>query len=205
MRGWRGMAAAATLALAGAAAAADKTWDNGSGNFTWNATSTNWTGAAWSNAAGDGAIFGAAGAGTISVPAGISVNSINFSADGYVLNGAGPLTFVNGTSTQTTGVVNVAAGATATVNVPITSSATAIQKIGGGVLALGAPVNVTASFPATANGLLSANVIVGPAPTGTSPAGGTLRLLNSNVLSASSNVALGAGGILDIGANNVTV
>jgi fibronectin-binding autotransporter adhesin len=204
MRRWRRLAVAATLALAGTAAAADKTWDNGTTNFTWDTTSLNWSSTVWSNAAGDGAIFGATGVGPVSVPAGISVNSLSFAADSYTLNGAGSLTFVNGTSTQTTGVINVASGTT-TVNVPITSSATAIQKIGAGVLALSAPVNVTASFPVTPNGLLSANVIVGPAPSGTSPVGGTLRLLNSTVLSAASNVTLGAGGILDIGASNVTV
>lgn len=205
MRGWLGLAAATTLALAGAATAADKTWDNGSGNFTWNTTSTNWTGAVWSNAAGDGAIFGATGAGTISVPAGIAVNSINFAADEYVLNGAGPLTFVNGTSTQTTGVVNVTAGATAIVDVPLTSSVTAIQKIGAGVLQLSQPLNVTASFPMTGNGSLSANLIIGPAPTGTSPIGGTVRVMNASVLPSTIKVGLGAGGVLDIGPNNVTI
>src|SRR5438045_2105061 len=104
--------AAAILAVAsfvGSSRAADVNWDNGSGNFIWDTSSLNWTGAAWNNSAGDGAIFGATGVGAISVPGPINVNSLNFTVDGYSLNGTGPLNFVNGTSTQTTAVVNVAA------------------------------------------------------------------------------------------------
>ena len=102
--------------------AADVNWDNGSGNFSWDTTSLNWTGAAWNNAGGDGAIFGATGVGAINVPGPINVNSMNFTTSGYTLNGAGPFTFVNGTSTQTTGVINTPTGVSAQINVPINSA-----------------------------------------------------------------------------------
>lgn len=184
------------------AVAGDKTWDNGSTDGLWNTSSLNWTGTAWNNGAGDGAIFGVLTPGTINVPGVINVNSIDFQGGGYTLNGTGPLNFVNGTSTLTTGVINVTSG-TAQINVPLTSTQTAIQKIGAGTLELSAPVNIGASF--SFNGVQSANIIIGPAPSGQSPAGGTIRLLNSSVLPSTASVAIGAGGFLDIGSNNVTL
>jgi autotransporter-associated beta strand protein len=189
--------------FASPALAQDSTWDNGSSNFQWNTTSTNWNnGASWTN--GHGAIFGAAGVGTINMGGPISVNSLNFTTNGYTINGTGPMTFVNGTSTQTTGVVNVAAGATATINTPIVNGV-GFQKIGAGILELGGSGNsFTGQFPMTGNGSLQANVIIGPAPSGTNPTGGTLRLLNANVLPASTNVAIGPG-FLDIGNHTVTL
>ena len=89
--------------------AADVTWNNGSGSFLWNLSDMNWSTGAWNNANGDGAIFGATGVGTINVTAPINVNSLSFTANGYSLNGAGPLTFVDGTSTQGTGFITVEA------------------------------------------------------------------------------------------------
>src|SRR6187549_1787403 len=115
-------AALATASLAASAQAADVNWDNGSSNFVWDTLSLNWTGAAWNNAAGDGAIFGPTGAGAISVPGPINVNSMNFTANGYTLSGAGPFNIVAGTSTQTTGVVAAQTGVTAQINVPINSA-----------------------------------------------------------------------------------
>ncbi len=192
---------AAVLALCPAAFAGDQTWDNGSGNFTWDATSLNWSGTTWSNAAGDGAIFGPTGVGAIAVPAGISVNSFDISADGYSFTGPGPFTFVNGTSTQTTGVVNVAAGATAQFAVPI-NSAVGFQKIGPGTLVLSGAGNYTGAIPVTGNGLLRADVLIGGS-FGTL-AGGTLRPLSQAALPATTNVSIG-NGYLDIGANNITL
>ena len=87
--------------------AADVTWDNGSANLLWDLSSLNWSGAAWNNLAGDGAIFGPTGVGTIDVTAPINVNSLNFTANGYTLGGAGSLTFVDGSSTFGTGFINV--------------------------------------------------------------------------------------------------
>jgi autotransporter-associated beta strand protein len=197
--------ALASLALcagsASSAFAADQTWDNGGANFEWDTASLNWTGTAWNNAGGDGAIFGATGAGGLNLAGPINVNSLNFTVDGYSLNGTGPLNFVNGISTQTTGVVNVAAGATAKINVPI-NSAVGFQKIGAGVLELSAPTNFTGGIPLTSNGLLSADLLIGGT---TGPiASGTVRILNSSVLPASTRVSI-ANGYLDIGANNVTI
>src|SRR5688572_4863713 len=92
---WQRVTLAAIAASSGAASlrAADVSWDNGSGNFAWDTTSLNWAGAAWNNAAGDGAVFGPAGAGAIDLPGPINVNSMNFTAGGYTLNGSGPFTF----------------------------------------------------------------------------------------------------------------
>ena len=115
------LAALATTSSAASLRAADVSWDNGSSNFAWDTSSLNWSGAAWNNTTGDGAIFGATGVGAINLPGPINVNSINFTVDGYTLNGAGPLNFVPGTSTQTSGVVNVAASS-ATINPTINST-----------------------------------------------------------------------------------
>jgi autotransporter-associated beta strand protein len=208
------LAASTSVALGG-----DVTWDNngGTGDFNWNTSSPNWTGAAWNNANGDGAIFSSTAAGVvgaINVPGAITANSINFSANGYTLNGTGSITLSvpltpQGGSTLTTGVINAEGGIT-TINVPINSTTTAFQavsQIGGGVLALSAPVNVTASEPFAAGGpltsILGGNVIVGRV--GNASAASTLRLLNSSVLPATTNVLMGGGGVLDIGSNNATL
>jgi autotransporter-associated beta strand protein len=180
--------------------AADVTWD-GATNFSWDTASPNWNGAAWNNAAGNGAIFGATGAGAISVPGAIDVNSMNFTANGYTLNGSGPFTFVDGISTQTTGVVNVGAGLSVQINVPI-NSAVGFQKIGPGVLELSAPGSYTAGVPLDGRAVTTAGLLIGGA-FGTID-GGTLRILNSSVIPASTNISFGQG-YLDIGSNNVTV
>ena len=199
------LAVALVSLLPASALAGDKTWDNGSSNFIWDTSSVNWTGSTWVNANGDGAIFNGAGFGAISLPGAIDVNSLNITTNGYTFNGAGSLNFVNGTSTQTTGVINVAAGVTTTMNVGLSSSQTAIQKIGAGVLELSQPLNLGATFALVSNNALNANLLIGPAPVGTSPPGGTVRVLNSGVLSSSIKVGMGAGGTLDIGSNNVTI
>ncbi|MFT3882571.1 MAG: autotransporter-associated beta strand repeat-containing protein [Gemmatales bacterium] len=197
------LSVASSLAVAG-----DNTWTNSSTDFTWNTTSLNWSGAGnvWNNAAGDGAIFGAAGIGTINVPGAINVNSLNLQQNGYTFNGAGSLNFVNGTSTQTTGVINVASGTTQ-INVPLTSAQTAIQKIGAGTLELTSPINLTSFYPVNTNinGTINANIIIGPTPTGVSPVGGTIKIANASVLPASTSVAIGAASYLDIGSNNITL
>lgn len=194
-------ATAAVLKFAtGTVTAADVTWDNGSTDFLWNTSSLNWTGAAWNNAAGDGAIFGANGVGAISVPGAINVNSMSFLVDGYKLDGAGSITFVDGVSTWTTGVINVATLATAQVNVPL-HSALGFQKIGPGVLELTAPGSFTGYVPLDARGTTGAGLLVGGS-FGTID-GGTLRV-GPGVLPASTRVGIGTG-YLDIGANAVTI
>lgn len=191
--------------LAGAASsafAADVTWDNGSLNFIWDTTSANWNGAAWNNANGDGAIFGATGVGAIAVNDPISVNSLHFTADGYTLNGPGSLTIVNGTSTQTTGVVNVGTGLSAAFNVGVTS-ALGFQKIGGGILTLNNACNFASpGVFIDPRGVTRADLLIGGVFGNLN--GGTLRIGNSSVLPTSTRVSIGTG-FLDIGSNNVTI
>lgn len=191
--------------LAGSASsafAADVTWTNGTANSLWDTTSANWSAGLWNNAQGDGAIFDVGGAGTIGVIAPIFVNSFNFLSNGYVLNGPGSLTIASGTSTQTTGVINVAAGVTAGIDVGL-SSAFGLQKIGTGTLELNGPLTFNGfGVPLTQNGLLRADLLVGGA-TGPIPSG-TLRIGNAGVLPTSTRASI-ANGYLDIGANNVTL
>lgn len=191
--------------LAGAASsafAADVMWDNGSLNFLWDTTSANWNGAAWNNASGNGAIFGATGVGAITVNEPISVNSLHFTADGYTLNGPGSLTIANGTSTQTTGVVNVGTGVSAAFNVGVTS-ALGFQKIGGGTLTLNNACNFTSpGVFIDPRGNLRADLLVGGAFGNLN--GGTLRIGNSSVLPSSTRVSIGTG-FMDIGSNAVTI
>src|SRR5262245_34520548 len=143
MRQWRQLVVVATLALAGGAAAADKTWDNGSSNFSWDTTSANWSGTTWS-AAGDSAVFTGLGAGTITVPGAINVGSFNVTGGSYTLAGSGSLTIDTGaTGTQAPRSVIVAGGAgPLAINVPLTSSI-GLYKDGNGTLQLGAPVTFT--------------------------------------------------------------
>ena len=203
---------AALLAVLSAAGvnqvgAADITWLNTTNSFAWNTSQANWSGGAWNNAAGNGAIFGSAGVGAVAVTAPINVNSLNFTADGYALSGPGALTFVNGTSTVGTGYISVDPGVTAAINTAINSNVGLI-KTGGGTLQLSGPLNVTGSGlgMAFASGgytpRLVNDVIVG----GVSEIsqGGTLQIMNGNVLPASTRVGVG-NGVLDLGNNNVTI
>jgi autotransporter-associated beta strand protein len=197
---------AAVLALmsvryAGETRAADVTWNNGSTNFLWDTSSANWSTGAWNNGTGDGAIFNATGVGALNLTGPINVNSLNFTVDGYSLTGVGPLNFVNGVSTQTTGVATVGTGATAKVFVPI-NSAVGFQKIGAGVLELNSPSSFTGVVPLDGRSTLSANLLVGGS-FGTID-GGTLRVMNSGVIPATTNVSIGTG-YLDIGSNNQTL
>jgi autotransporter-associated beta strand protein len=196
------LAAVVGAALAVPLHAADRTWDNGSSDFLWNTSSVNWTGSAWNNAAGDGAIFGPTGVGAINVPGPININSLNFTVDGYSLTGAGPLNFVDGISTQTSGVVNVATSASASVN-PTINSTVGFQKIGGGTLTLnGSAGSIAGSVGIDGRNTLEAEVFVGGSFGNLN--GGFLRLGSSNALPTSARVSIGTG-YLDIGNNNVTL
>ena len=110
--------------------AADVTWTNGGGSSLWNLTDMNWNTGVWNNANGDGAIFDGTGAGAINVTTQINVDSLNLIANGYSFNGTGPLTFVNGTSTLATGIINVNTGFGLTINTPINSSLGQPRKAG---------------------------------------------------------------------------
>ncbi|TWT42287.1 hypothetical protein RAS1_34170 [Phycisphaerae bacterium RAS1] len=182
--------------------AADVTWDNGSANFTWDNVSLNWSGAAWNNAAGDGAVFGASGVGAINVAMPVFADSLSFTVDGYSLAGPGSINIMAGSSTQTTGVVNVAAGATAGISAGI-NSALGFQKIGTGTLKLSGVNNFAGpGVPLVSNGLLRTDVLIGGS-FGTL-AGGTLVAENATALPSNTRVSIG-NGYLDIGSNNVTL
>jgi len=99
--------------------AADVTWNNGAGTSVWNLIDMNWNAGVWNNANADGAIFDATGAGSINVTSPINVDSMNLIASGYSFNGTGPLTFVDGTSTLASGIINVDTHFNATINTPI--------------------------------------------------------------------------------------
>ena len=119
--------------------AADVTWTNGANTSLWNLTDMNWTTGVWNNANGDGAIFNGTGAGAINVTTQINVDSLNLIANGYSFNGTGPLTFVNGTSTLATGIINVNTGFNLTMSTPINSSV-GLSKLGAGNLNLAGPM-----------------------------------------------------------------
>jgi autotransporter-associated beta strand protein len=199
------LAVVATLALAGGAAAADKTWDNGSSNFTWDTTSANWSGSTWS-AAGDSALFTGLGTGTITVPGAINVGSINVSSGAYTLAGSGSLTIApgaGGTQVPSTILVDAAAGQFS-INVPLASSI-GLYKNGGGVLQLGAPVTFTGTTPIIGDAV---NLQIGLTNSGASgfPIGGAgeVELTAANVLPTNASVAIG-NGWLNLGSFNTTI
>jgi len=199
----------AMVSFAGAlqAQAADVTWNNAAGSFAWNASDQNWVSGVWNNAAGNGAIFGATGVGAMTLGGTVSANSLSFTANGYSLNGPGTLNLVSGSSTAGTGFINVGPGVTTAINTAINSNVGLI-KSGGGTLQLSGPLNVTGGGAGMAFAVggytprLVNDVIVG----GVSEIsqGGTLQIMNSNVLPASTRMGIG-NGLLDIGSNNVTV
>lgn len=181
--------------------AADVTWDNGSANLLWDLSSLNWSGAAWNNLAGDGAIFGPTGVGTINVTGPRNVNSLHFAANGYSLNGAGSINFVDGTSTQTTSVITVDNGISVALNVGLNSNI-AFQKFDAGLLTLNSPSPISGLISLNGRDLITCNVLIG---TQAGPeAGGTLRLGSASVFAPTTSVGIG-NGYLDIGSNNVTL
>ena len=181
--------------------AADVTWDNGSENLLWDLSSLNWSGAAWNNLAGDGAVFGPTGVGTINVTGPMNVNSLHFTANGYSLNGAGSINFVDGTSTQTTSVITVDDSFSATLDVGLNSTL-AFQKFGPGTLTLNSPSPITGLISLNGRDLITCNVLVGlqAGP----DAGGMLRLGSASVFAPTTSVGIG-NGYLDIRSNNVTL
>jgi autotransporter-associated beta strand protein len=109
---------------------------------------------------------------------------------------------VNGTSTQTTGVVNVPTSSSATINSTI-NSAVGFQKIGSGTLTLGGSgSSFTGGTSLDGRATLQADVIVGGAAGPLD--GGFLQLGNANALPTNARVGISTG-YLDIGGNNVTI
>ena len=196
-----------TLALlfviAGPLRAADVTWNNLTGNFKWDLTDANWSTGLWNNANGDGAIFGPTGMGTITVTEPINANSIGFTANGYTLDGPGPINLVNGNSSLGTGFIFVDDTLTARINSPINTSV-GLFKRGGGVLELGGPVTFSGSGTTfLQNGLLRVDVIAAGLSEQNNP-GGTLRVLNTSVFAPTTRVGIN-NGLIDFGANDQTL
>jgi autotransporter-associated beta strand protein len=188
------------VAMASTVHAADVTW-TGAVDSTWDTTTANWSTGTWNNTSIDGAIFSGAAPGTINLPGPITVDSLSFTTPGYTLSGTGPLNFGLGTSTQTSGVVNVATGATVGITTDM-NAPFAFQKIGAGTLTLSGKNVFTGAVPLVSNGKLTSNVLVGGS-FGTI-AGGTLSVANQDALPAASSVSIGTG-YLDIGANDITI
>jgi autotransporter-associated beta strand protein len=184
--------------------AADVTWTNGDGTFMWNLTDMNWNTGVWNNANGDGAIFGGTGAGAINVTSQINVDSLNFTSSGYNFSGTGPLTFVDGTSTQGTGIINVNTGFDLTINTPINSSV-GISKVYGGILSLAGPMTFSGiGLPATTgNNIIPVDIYVAGLGGQNFP-GGTLAITNTSVLPSTTRLGL-SNGLVDLGGNNITL
>ncbi|MFL6530835.1 MAG: beta strand repeat-containing protein, partial [Chthoniobacterales bacterium] len=186
--------------------AADVTWDNGFGNFLWDLSSPNWSGALWNNAPGNGAVFGATGAGAINVSAPINVDSLGFLANGYTLNGTGPITFVKGSSTLGTGNVFVDTGLTATINAPINSSL-GLTKRGQGTLQLGGPITFSGLGRVVTPGtnILAVDIYAGGI-SGQTPSAysGITRIMNTSVLPTTTRLGV-SNGLFDFGALNQTL
>ena len=186
--------------------AADVTWTNGGGSSLWNLTDMNWNTGLWNNANGDGAIFNGTGVGAINVSAQINVDSLNLTANGYSFNGTGPLTFVDGTSTPGTGIINVNAGFDIPINTPINSSV-GLSKIGAGTLDLAGPMTFSGiGLPATSgNNIIPVDIYAAGLCCSSPPLlGGTLAIMNTGVLPTTTRLGL-SNGLVDLGGNNTTL
>ena len=186
--------------------AADVTWTNGGGSSLWNLTDMNWNTGLWNNANGDGAIFNGTGVGAINVSAQINVDSLNLTANGYSFNGTGPLTFVDGTSTPGTGIINVNAGFDIPINTPINSSV-GLSKIGAGTLDLAGPMTFSGiGLPATSgNNIIPVDIYAAGLCCSSPPlVGGTLAIMNTGVLPTTTRLGL-SNGLVDLGGNNTTL
>ena len=165
------------------------------GSGAWDSTTLNWVGAgdahqAWNNANGDTAAFGAGGtAGTVTVdPGGIAIGGLLFNAVAsgtYTLVG-GPLTLM--------GSPVFTANTNAAVNAALAGPA-GFAKAGAATLALGSKESTFAGDIAIQQGTLaaSANNTQSAAPTNSA----------LGYLLSPRTVAVGAGGTLLFGANDV--
>lgn len=196
--------------VGGTAFGGDMAWDNGGGNLAWDLSTPNWSGSIWDNG-GAGAVFGIDYPDTINVGGNVTVRSLSFDGNPYVLSGSGSLTLTasssGAASTYSGGQLHATEGTVAKIDLPI-SGTTALQKVGAGTIELSKPVNVTGTTPISAvTSLYSVHVMVGRSvfdPLGGASQSGTLRLMNSSVLPATTKVGI-SNGFLDIGANDVTI
>lgn len=207
------LVAASSLLAGSTALAGDNTWTNGTSDFNWNTTSANWTSpTTWNNFFynADSAIFGATGVGTINVAGSINVRSIDFgTTPGYdFINGT--LNFSQyGTGTLAAGTINVGITTTLAILSPVNPTFSTnlntpfgLTKTGNGTLTLSGTGNSFPGFVAIGGSSYGTNILIGSATGNTY--GGRLVLGAATALPASTTVGIGHG-ILDIGANNVTL
>ena len=187
--------------------AADVTWNNITGNFLWDTSDNNWSTGSWNNANGDGAIFGATGAGTINLTTPINVNSLNFTANGYTLGGAGLAHLCQRHQHARLWLHQRRPLASRPRSTLRSTARLGIIKLGAGMLELGGPMNFSG------NGLVHRPSRCPPdrphrwrrkRPNFNPILGGTIRILNTSVLPATARLGV-SNGLFDLGANNITI
>ncbi|WP_186417587.1 autotransporter-associated beta strand repeat-containing protein, partial [Bosea sp. CS1GBMeth4] len=184
----------------GANTTANGAVDGGAG--TWSGFGSNWTDSAGSANAGWGGsvgIFAGAAGGAVSVSGTVAFDTLQFSANGYVLGGG---TLAIAPASGTAGTFNVDNGITAGIASTIADGGgTAIVKVGGGTLVLSGSNSYTGGTT-IAGGVLqiSADDNLGAASGGLSLDGGTLRT-TASFTSARTVVLDAAGGIVQTDAD----
>jgi fibronectin-binding autotransporter adhesin len=132
----------ALTATATPASAGDVTWTNGAGGFSWTEGLANYWSpfGAWGNALVNSTFFNSTGAGTITLGSPITARALDFSANGYTINGSGAniLTLASGTgSSLADGQIIVNPSFAAAINAAIAGTV-GLTKTGTGTLELGA-------------------------------------------------------------------
>jgi autotransporter-associated beta strand protein len=182
------------------------TVDGGSG--TWNAANANWTDAsgnangAWGGGVG---IFSTQG-GTVSVQGAQAFQGLQFTADGYsvVAGAAGSLTLSGDVVNPAASFVNVDAGVTATLALPLAGSQ-GLDKLGAGKLTLSGSNSYSGGTTITQGRLaIGADAALGAAGGALRLAGGSLQTEGDISMQRSVEVAAASGidtatGILTLG------
>jgi autotransporter-associated beta strand protein len=215
MRSLTTLATALFALLVAVSPVAAVVWDttNGDGQVvggdgSWDLSSSNWTSddgltnSLWTNPAD--AQF-TVGSGTVSVAGLIQTNSITFDSAGYTLADAGG-------SIELTGLASLVVNANATIDAQIIGSA-GLNKSGAGTLVLGNGFNAFTGNVAVSGGALqfADDGVLGDAgnPQTISLSNGAELAYTGNSFTLAAtralNVATGQSGVLNTGANNVTL
>lgn len=177
----------------GANTVANNTIDGGNG--VWRGIGTNWTNDIGSSNAGWAGSVGvfAGTAGTITVDGTQRFDTLQFSADGYVLRG-GALELAPAAGDA--GTLNVDRGVSTTIGSVIADGgANALAKVGGGTLVLTGTNSYTGGTT-LAGGVVSvgSDANLGAAAGGLTFDGGTLRVTGTGYTATNRAIVLGAGG-----------